>query len=78
MTTYDLLLHVPIVEQPSADGFRATDPSFQRAIDDRLLEELERRRLDTVRLDPAQRSSWLDSAESLVRDLLASPQLPLL
>jgi nicotinamide riboside kinase len=78
METYDLLLHVPVVEAPRADGIRATDPSFQRAIDDRLLDELERRRLPVSRLDPAERPSWVDHAERLVLDALEPPQLQLL
>lgn len=78
METYDLLLHVPVLEAPRADGIRATDPSFQQAIDDRLLDELERRRLPVARLDPADRAGWVDDAEHLVLDALRPPQLRLL
>lgn len=78
MRTYDLLLHVPIVDEPSPDGIRATDPAFQRAIDDRLLEELTRRDLPVHRLAPDRRSDWLEVAEFLVVESLALPQMQLL
>lgn len=78
MTTYDLLLHVPIVDAPSADGVRALDPAFQRAVGNRLLNELHRRNLSVEYLDGSMRDGWLDSAVTLVLDRLASPQLQLL
>lgn len=78
MATYDLLLHVPIVEQPSADGIRATDPAFQRAIDERLLKELEERHLAVEFLDPDNRGLWLDNAERAIHEHLAPPQMQLL
>ena len=78
MTSYDLLLHVPIVEAPSADGLRATDPTFQAAVEDRLRLEIERRGLTVHELGAAQREGWLDSAEQLVNDALRPPQLQLL
>lgn len=31
--SYDLLVRLPITRQPTADGFRSTDESFQRQID---------------------------------------------
>lgn len=77
MATYDLLLHVPIVEQPSADGIRATDPAFQRAIDERLLKELEQRHRAVEFLDPENRDLWLDTAERLVQEHLVPPQMQL-
>lgn len=76
--SYNLLLHVPIVEEPSADGVRATDPAFQAAIDARLLVELETRDLEYHGLDPSARNRWLDVAETLVVERLASPQLRLM
>lgn len=78
MSTYDLLLHVPIVEAPSADGIRALDPAFQRAIEDRLLTELNRRELPVEYLDDSDREDWLDTSVALVLDRLESPQLQLL
>lgn len=78
MTSYDLLLHVPIVEAPSADGLRATDPTFQTAVEDRLRTEIERRGLRVHELGATERDRWLDSAEQLVNDTLRPPQLQLL
>ena len=78
MDSYDLLLHVPIVEAPSADGLRATDPTFQMAVDERLGLELERRGLKVHGLDTRRREDWLDSAEQLVDETLRPPQLQLL
>ena len=77
MDSYDLLFHIPIVSAPSADGVRATDPSFQRAVDDRLLEELSRRGLPVLGLDPTGRDQWLQVAEQEVLDRLRPPQLQL-
>ncbi len=77
MKSYDLLFHVPIVAAPSADGVRATDPVFQRAVDERLLAELSARQLPLVRLDPLRRGGWLQRAEQSVLDRLQPPQLRL-
>lgn len=78
LETYDLLLHVPILEAPRADGIRATDPSFQQAIDDRLLDELVRRDLPVAHLDATDRAGWVDHAERLVLEALRPPQLRLI
>ena len=78
MTTYDLLLHVPIVDAPNADGIRATDPAFQQTVEDRLLEELQRRDLPVEYLDSEAREEWIDDAVELVLDRLQPPQLQLL
>lgn len=78
MGTYDLLFEVPIVDCPSPDGIRAADPSFQRAVEDRLSRELVRRGLATVRLDPGGRPGWLDTAERAALERLAPAQLSLI
>lgn len=78
MASYDLLIHVPVCEDPSADGFRSDDPAFQRAIDERLELELERRGLSALQLAPEERPGWLDFATAAVRERLAPPQLRLL
>jgi nicotinamide riboside kinase len=78
MNTYDLLLHVPIIEAPSADGIRALDPAFQRAIDSRLLTELKQRNLPVEYLDAGTRNDWLGVAVTVVLDRLRPPQLQLL
>ncbi len=76
--TYGLLVEVPILDRPSPDGVRAADPAFQRAVADRLRREIDRRSLATLRLDPADRSGWLDRVESAALELLAPPQLSLI
>ena len=78
MQTYDLLVMVPIVERPSPDGFRATDPVFQRAIEERLDRELAARDVPVLRLDVDARAHWLDRVEADVLAKLAPPQLELL
>jgi nicotinamide riboside kinase len=79
MGSYELLVHVPIVGEPSPDGVRSGDPAFQRAVDERLDREIAARRLDAVlRLDPGTRAGWLDAVESEVSRRLRPAQLPLL
>jgi len=78
MTTYDLLVHVPIVAEPSPDGIRALDPAFQRAVDERLHQELSRRNLPVLRLDPAQRVDWVDQVLQAITERLRPAQLELL
>jgi nicotinamide riboside kinase len=78
MATYDLLIYVPICNLPSDDGFRSDNPAFQRAVDERLKMELERRRLDTLFLDSAARPHWLDTVEEIAHRRLEPAQLPLL
>lgn len=77
--SYDLLVHVPIVEQPSPDGIRSADPGFQLAVEERLVRELAIREIAALRLDPAGRIGWLEEVERAVWDRMLSPlQLPLL
>lgn len=78
LRSYDLLVYIPIVDQPSADGVRATDPSFQRAVDERLLAELDRRGLLSLTLSPDARAGWVDAVEDEAWRLLRPPQLELL
>ncbi len=78
MTTYSLLVEVPILASPSPDGVRAADPAFQLAVQLRLRNEIDRRGLATLRLDPAERPSWLDTVERAALDRLAPGQLSLL
>jgi nicotinamide riboside kinase len=77
MASYDLLIFVPIVDRPRADGIRATDPAFQQAVQDRLLRELEARCLPVHRLDPRDRDRWLDLAEARVWEEMRPRQLAL-
>ncbi|HEY2739110.1 MAG TPA: ATP-binding protein [Thermoanaerobaculia bacterium] len=75
---YDLLVHVPIVEQLSPDGIRSASPSFQRAVEERLDRELAQRGVTALRLDPAQRPTWLDTVEQAIWEKILPAQLPLL
>jgi nicotinamide riboside kinase len=77
MRGYDLLVHVPIVDQPSPDGVRSADPGFQYAVEDRLARELAERNLTALHLDPAARPGWLDAVERTVWERLRPAQLPL-
>ena len=76
--TYDLLVEVPIVGQLSPDGMRSVDPSFQRAVEERLEREMHERGLAPLQLDPSGRDGWLDRVEGEVRQRLRPAQLPLL
>lgn len=76
--TYELLVHVPIVEPLPPDGIRAQDPSFQRAVDERLVRELKDRGLAAIDLDPGRRAGWLDTVEQEAWQRLRPAQLPLL
>src|SRR5262245_31527471 len=67
LSTYSRLIYVPIVSAPLADGMRSTDVAFQQAVDERLLEELEARGLDALKLEPAARERWLDIVEDAIR-----------
>ena len=78
LRSYGMLVRVPIVEEPSADGVRATDPSFQRAVDERLTRELSRRGLPLVELHADDRDGWVAAVEDEVWRLLQPPQLQLL
>jgi len=78
METYGLLVHVPIVERPSPDGVRSSDPSFQRAVEQRLDRELAARGLDVFRLDPQDRTGWLDAVVAEARRRLRPAQMELL
>jgi len=76
--SYDLLVHVPIVSSLSPDGIRSADPSFQRAVDERLEREIGERGLGVLRLDPALRPEWLDTVEQAAWQRLQPAQLRLL
>ena len=78
LPTYDLLVHVPILDTPAPDGIRAADPGFQRAIDARLNAEVAARGLAVLRLDPSERVRWIDQVERAAWERLAPAQLELL
>ncbi len=76
--TYDLLVQVPIIDDPRADGLRSTDPSFQSAVDERLTREVEVRGLEVLDLAGISRDDWLDRVEHVVKDRLRPEQLELI
>ena len=76
--TYDQLFFVPITAVPQADGMRAADPIFQKAVEDRLRSELEQRGLDYHDLTNSPREGWLDIVENKVLAKLEPPQLSLI
>jgi nicotinamide riboside kinase len=78
MQTYALLIFVPVVGVPSADGVRALDPAFQLAVQERLRSELHARALPVVELSVQRREHWLDDCAELVWKRLQPPQLSLL
>jgi nicotinamide riboside kinase len=80
VATYDLMVHVPIVEGADvlADGIRSTSRAFQDAVEERLRHELAECGVAPLWLDPARRETWLDDVEAAVVERLRSPQLELL
>lgn len=77
-STYDVLIHVPIIADPRPDGMRSTDPSFQRAVEERLMAEMAARRLDVLELVGRERDDWVGYIEDSVWDRLGPAQLELL
>jgi len=77
-STYDVLVHVPIVHDPRPDGMRSTDPSFQRAVEERLMEEMATRGLDYLELVDRDRDDWVGYIEETIWERLGPAQLELL
>jgi hypothetical protein len=59
MSTYTLLVKVPVVHPPSYDGTRDTSVDFQLAIDGTIDDLLDAFGLDRVKLPAADRSVWV-------------------
>ena len=76
--TYDLLVLVPVIEQPQADGLRAVDPQFQHEVEQTVRDELHKRGVSFFDLSEVPRDDWLDTIEQRVIDQLKPPQLDLL
>lgn len=76
-STYDLLVQVPIIESPRADGLRSTDPKFQAAVEMRLEKEIVDRGLEVLDLRGLDREDWLGRVEAEVRDRNRPTQLEL-
>ncbi|RMH16973.1 MAG: hypothetical protein D6696_17020 [Acidobacteria bacterium] len=78
MATYDLLVHVPILDGPRSDGLRSTDPAFQNAVEERLEKEIARRGLSVLSLEGDDRDAWLAAVEEAAWSRLRPAQLELL
>jgi nicotinamide riboside kinase len=76
ISTYDLLVHVPISARPSFDGVRAVDPGFQEQIEILLDGMISARAIRPLRLEIDARDRW---CEVIIEHLLPSlePVLPL-
>jgi len=78
LATYDLLVLVPVTTAPTPDGLRATDPTFQLAVEERVDKEIRAKGIEALRLDPNARETWLDVVEAAVFERLQPSQLALL
>ena len=76
LSTYDLLVHVPVWSRPSYDGVRAVDPAFQEEIDVLLEGMITARDLRPLRLELGHQERW---ATDILQQLLPrlEPTLPL-
>jgi len=70
MSSYALLVKVPVMGTAAADGVRDPDEVFVADIDALVDELLLEKRIDPVRLDPARRSDWTDEITQLVLALV--------
>jgi nicotinamide riboside kinase len=70
LSTYDLLIKVPLWTSPRWDGVRETNVAFQRDIEGVLEAELERRHLTVLRLAPEYREHWADTVMARLEPLL--------
>jgi nicotinamide riboside kinase len=59
LTTYELLVKVPITGPPSFDGTRATDVAFQHDIDSLLDAMIHDMEVPVMRLEPMDREGWV-------------------
>ncbi|MEO1087548.1 MAG: AAA family ATPase, partial [Acidobacteriota bacterium] len=75
--SYDLLVRIPILEDPNPDGLRSTDPVFQREVDARLLAEIDGRGLRVLDLTGVERERWVDRTEVAALERLGPAQLRL-
>jgi hypothetical protein len=69
MKTYDLLVRLPIARQIEADGFRSTDPAFQREIDE-ICDQLFDGQYDHKSKPAYLRGQW--SAEQIAEYMLSN------
>jgi nicotinamide riboside kinase len=76
LTTYDLLVHVPLWSRPTYDGVRAADPRFQEEIHDLLEGMIATRGLEPLRLEESTVGEWGAVIEEALLPQL-EPTLPL-
>ena len=76
-SSYQLLIKVPIVAAPMADGLRDVDVSFQQAIDGKIDEVLEEWGFSAVRLEKGRRAFWATDSLEAVLPFLGPLQEPL-
>ena len=76
LPTYDLLVKVPLWTPPRWDGVRDVNVPFQRAIDELIDEQLERRGVRHLRLAGEERDRWGDAVMATLEPLLF-PSRPL-
>ena len=77
VTTYDGLFKVPIVDAPTFDGTRDMSAAFQAEVDrtiDGLVQELS---VPCHRLDPNDRSGWVDAVLKAMKLPVRPPQIDL-
>ena len=60
ITTYDLLVKVPILNAPSFDGIRDTRSGYQNEIDRRIESLMKEFRMSCVRLPTWSRDGWVE------------------
>jgi nicotinamide riboside kinase len=72
MKTYDLLIRVPVLNQPQDDGFRDTDAVFVREVDRKVTGLLAASRTDFLDLESVPRHEWADVA---LKGVLEHPSL---
>jgi nicotinamide riboside kinase len=70
LTSYALLVKVPMWTTPRWDGVRDTDLAFQRHIDELLEAQLVERKLDPVRLARDDRPHWGDAVMARLEPLV--------
>jgi hypothetical protein len=77
MTTYDLLVKVPVVDPPTYDGTRDTSSDFQMAIDRVIDDLLGGFELDRILLPADDRSVWVRTVLQRLRLPPRHPQIGL-
>ena len=77
LSTYRLLVRVPVVAAPSFDGTRDTSVTFQLEVDRILVDLLHEFGIETLELDPTRRDQWIRHVLGALDLPTSSPQLDL-